>query len=228
MFINNYFRYFVETIKIIIMENIKKPLSIKVIYWITNITFWIYIATTVLALFLVGALLFFELDDLQLHVGMPVEVDIIEKGTLDLDILSSLANVQLVEMTGKVHFINTPPEVGRIYALFIFSVVLLFLYMFLIFKRFIGNVYNGIYFEIKNISLLKRISYALVLVWVFTAFYGYFQYFFLVNNMNFDTVNFTSSVQTYPFIMLIALFIWVLSHIFMKGSELNKESKLTV
>ena len=210
------------------MENIKKPLSIKVIYWITNITFWIYMAMTVLAFFLVGALLLFELDDLQLHVGMPVNVDIIEKGTLDLNMLSSLASVQLVEMTGKVHLINTPPEVGKIYALFIFSIVLLFLYIFLIFRRFIGNVYDGIYFDLKNISLLKRISYALIFVWIFTAFYGYFQYFFLVINMNFETIEFTSNVKTYPLILLVALFIWVLSHIFMKGCEIKEESELTV
>ncbi len=210
------------------METIKNPLSIKVIYWITNITFWIYLAITVLAFFLVGALLLFDLEDLQLHVGMPVDVNIIEKGTLDLSILSSLTSVELVEMTGKLHFINTPPEVGRVYALFIFSIVLLFLYMFLIFKRFIGNVYSGVYFDMKNISLLKRISYALVFIWIFTIFYGYFQYFFLVINMNFETIEFTSNVQTYPSILLVALFIWVLSHIFMKGCELQDENKLTV
>ena len=210
------------------METIKKPLSIKVIYWITNITFWIYIAVTILAFFLVAALLLFELDGLQLHVGIPVMVNVIETGTLDLNIVSSLVNVELVEMSGKVHFIDTPPEIGRVYSLFIFSVVLLFLYIFLIFKRFIGNVYSGIYFDMKNISLLKRISYALVIIWVFTAFYAYFQYFFLVRNMNFDTIEFTSEVETYPVILLGALFIWVLSHIFMKGCELQDESKLTV
>jgi len=210
------------------METVKNPLSIKVIYWITIITFWIYVAITVLALFLVGALMLFELDDLQLHVGMPINVNILETGTLDLNILSSLTSVELVEMTGKLHFINTPPEIGRIYAIFIFSVVLLFLYIFLIFKRFIGNVYKGIYFDLKNISLLKRISYALVFIWIFTVFYGYFQYFFLAINMSFETIEFTSDVNTYPSILLVALFIWVLSHIFMKGCVLQDENELTV
>ena len=210
------------------MESLKKPLSIKVIYWITNITFWIYVAISILALFLVAVLLFFKLDDLQLHVGIPVMVDVIEKGTLDLSILSSYASVQLVGMTGEIHFIDTPPEVGRVYALFIFSVVLIFLYIFLIFRRFIGNVYNGIYFDMKNISLLKRISYALVATWLFTVFYAYFQYFFLVINLHFDTVEFSGDVQTYPIILLVALFIWVLSHIFMKGCELQEEHNTTI
>ncbi len=210
------------------MEALKKPTSIKIIYWLTNITFWIYIVFAILGLILVGALLFFDLDDLQLHVGIPVMVDVIEKGTLDLNMLSSLAEVQFVEMTGKVHFVNTPPEVGRVYAIFIFSVILLFLYIFLIFKRFIGNVYDGLYFDMKNILLLKRISYTLVIIWLFTAFYAYFQYFFLVINMNFETINITSDITTYPIILLVALFIWVLSHIFAVGCKLEEENKLIV
>ncbi len=210
------------------METSKKPLSIKVIYWITNITFWIYVAVTLLALVLVAVLMFSELELLQLHVGIPVEVNVIEKGTLDLNMLSSLANVKLVEMTGNVHFIDTPPEVGRVYAVIIFSIVILFLYIFLIFKRFIGNVYDGLYFDLKNISLLKRISYALVIIWIYLVFYAYFQYYFLVINMNFDTIEFTSDVQTYPVILIVALFIWVLSHIFMKGCELQEEHNSTI
>ncbi len=228
MFINNICFYFAENLKLNIMETFKNPLSIRVIYWITNITFWIYVAITFLALILVAILLFFKLDDLQLHVGIPVMVNVIEKGTLDLNMLSSLVNIELVEMTGKVHFIDTPPEVGRVYALFIFSVVLIFLYIFLTFRRFIGNVYNGIYFDMKNISLLKRISYALVVIWLFTVFYAYFQYFFLVINMHFETVEFSGNVQTYPVILLVALFLWVLSHIFIKGCELQEEHNSTI
>jgi hypothetical protein len=210
------------------METIKKPLSIKVIYWITNITFWIYVAVTLLAFILVTVLLFSELDTLQLHVGIPVKVNVIEEGSLDLNMLSSFANVKLVEMTGKVHFVDTPPEVGRVYSVIIFSLVILILYIFIILKRFIGNVYNGLYFDMRNISLLKRISYALVIIWIYLVFYAYFQYYFLVINMNLDTVEFTGDVQTYPVILLVALIIWVLSHIFMKGCELQEEHNSTI
>jgi len=210
------------------MESLKKPFSIKVIYWITIVTFWFYIAVTVFATFFVAVLLFVGLDGLQLHVGLPVLLDIKEQGTLDLIMVNKFIDVEMVEMSGKIHFINTPVEVGRVYAIFMFAVVMLFLYIFLIIKRFITNVYNGIYFDMKNINLLKRISYGLVIVWVFTATYGYFQYFFLVNNLEFNSIEFSASVQTYPIILLFALFIWVLSHIFIKGVELQEENQLTV
>lgn len=210
------------------MESLKRPLSIKLIYWITTITFWIYVTITLIAIALIAVLLTIGIDGLQLHVGIPVHLDLVEQGTLDLPIVSRLIDVEMDDMIGSVHFIDTPIEVGRVYALFMFVVIILFLYIFIIIKRFITNVYNGIYFDIKNINQLKRISYALVMVWVFTLTYGYFQYFFLVNNMQFQTVKFSSSVETYPIILLFALIIWVLSHIFMKGVELQDENKLTV
>ncbi len=210
------------------MEYIVRPLSIKVIYWLTNITFWIYIVMTIIAIGLVGVLLLFDINNLELQVGIPVKALVKEVGTLDVNIASKLINVEMAEMSGKAHFKDTPAIISKVYALFIFGIVLLFLYIFLIFKRFISNVYDGVYFDYNNISLLKRISYTLVIIWLFTIFYAYFQYFFIVINLNFDTIEFTSNVETYPEILLIALFIWVLSHIFSKGCELQDENKLTV
>lgn len=211
-----------------IMQTIKRPLSIKVIYWITNITFWLYAAISVLALVLVVVLLLGILDNLQLHVGIPVAFNVVEQGTLDLNLSSTYINVEMVEMYGKLHFIDSPVIVGRIYSLFALSIVSIFFYIFYTFRRFINNVYNGKYFDFDNIALLKRISYALVATWVFTAIYAYFQYFFIVINLKFSGLEATGNVQTYPVILLVALFIWVLSHIFMKGCELQDENKLTV
>lgn len=210
------------------METIKKPLSIKIIYWITNITFWIFTVVSILLLFFSVALMFNIFGDLQLNVGIPVAVNILEQGTLDLDISSKYINVEFVEMYGKMHFIDTPAEIGRIYSIFILALISISFYIFLTFRRFIINVYNGMYFDFKNISLLKRISYALIVAWAFTAFYAWFQYFFIVKNLEFTTIETTANAQTYPVILLVALTIWVLSHIFMKGCELQDENKLTV
>ncbi len=208
------------------MHTNKKPLSIKVIYWVTNITFWIYVAASVILLFIVAALMFNIFGDLQLHVGVPVAINVLEHGILEVN--DNTINLKFVEMYGKVHFIDSPAFVGRVYGVFVLAIVSLFFYIFLIFKKFINSVYDGMYFNMKNISLLKRISYALVGVWAFTAFYATFQYFFLVKNLEFTTIETTGNVQTYPVILLVALFIWVLSHIFVKGCELQEENQYTI
>lgn len=210
------------------MEKNTNPLSIKVIYWITNITFWLYLAVTFLAMLLVIAIFATDMNELQLHVGLPILVNINEIGSLDLNMLSHITNVELTQMSGKIHFIDTPPEIARIYGIFLFLTMLLFLYVFVIIRKFVNNVYSGIYFNVKNINLLKRISYAMVIFWLFIVFYGYFQYYFLVINLQFNSLEITGDVQTYPGLLIAALGIWVLSHIFAKGCELQDLNQLTV
>lgn len=210
------------------MQTVKKPLSINIIYWITNILFWIFSAISVAGIILVGILMLGLLDNLQLHAGIPIAVNVIEQGSLDLNLSSTLINVEFVEMYGKMHFIDTPPALGRIYSAFMLIILIIFFYIFYTFRRFINNVYQGKYFDFDNIALLKRISYAMVVTWIFTAIYAYFQYFFIAINLNFKSLEVTSNIQTYPVILLVALIIWVLSHIFMKGCELQDETNYTI
>ncbi len=208
------------------MESEKKPLGIRIIYWTTNILFWIYVVTgTVLAIW---ALVFMLgiFDTAQLHVGVPIYVNILEQGSLDLG--DSQIGVQFSEMTGKLHFIDTPVFISRTYSVFMMAVALLFFYIFWTFRQFINTVYRGVYFDTENILSLKKIAYSLVGLWGFVVIYGYFQYFYLALNMHFETIEITGNVQTYPVILLAALFIWVLSHIFAKGSALQDEQNLTI
>ncbi len=208
------------------MEANKKPLSIKVIYWVTNIIFWLFTVVSVLAVAVAIALMFNLFGNTQLHTGIPVAVDILEQGKLEIN--NTITNVKFVEMYGKLHFIDTPAFLGRIYSIFIFIILGLFFFILLTFRRFINNVYKGIYFEINNIALLKRISYTLIGVWTFTVFYAYFQYYYIVKHLEFSSVKISGDIQTYPVILLFALFIWVLSHIFMKGCKLQEENNFTI
>ena len=211
------------------METLKRPTSIKIIYWITNITFWMFVVVAILGTALVTALMFDVFSgDLQLHVGIPVGINILETGILDLDLSSKYIDVQFTDMYGKIHFMDTPPDLGRIYGGYMLIILGIFLYIFLTFRKFINNVYKGKYFDIDNIYHLKKISYTLVGVWVFTAFYANFQYYYIAKNMQFNSIEITSDIQTYPTILLGALFIWVLSHIFQKGVELKHDNELTI
>ncbi len=210
------------------MDKLNRPTSIKLMYWITNIVFWLYIITTIAASILTIAIFFGMMNNLQLHVGIPILAELKETGILDTNLAPVLVDVELTKLVGTVHLIDTPVELARIYSGFMMTILFVFLYIMLTFKRFITNVYNGLYFDPRNINQLKRISYTLVIVWILTVFYGYFQYFFIVRNLQFTDIEFTANVETYPITLLIALVIWVLSHIFQKGSQLQEEQKLTV
>ena len=208
------------------MEHYKRPTSIKFIYWITQGLFWLFSIAALFAIAFSIGLMIGVFDKTQLHVGVPIEINVAEQGIAhinDTDIA-----VEFKQMQGKIHFIDTPPFIGRTYGIFIIIILSITLYIFTTFKNFITNVYNGQYFERKNIMLLKRISYALLGSWVFTVFYAIFQKFYLVNNLEFETIIFTNEYNTYPSILLVALLIWVLSHILLKGIEFKEESEYTI
>jgi hypothetical protein len=208
------------------METTKKHLSIKIIYWVTNVLFWVFIVAAILGFGLAMAFMFKVFDKTQLHMGVPVAVNILEKGSVELN--NSVSGVEFVEMYGKIHFIDTPPAIGRVYSFFILAALSFAIYIFYTFRKFITNVYRGVYFDLFNISLLKRISYALVGFWAFSVFYAYFQYYYLVKNLEFSSIEISGDVETNSYVLLSALFIWVLSHIFMKGCEIQEENSYTI
>lgn len=209
-----------------IMETKKTPQSVKIIYWITQGLFWLFSVSAILAVFFAIALLFNLLQDVKLNIGLPVEAHLVESGTYQVG--SELSEVKLKEMIGKLEFEKVPSDLKRLYGFYMIIALCITFYLFLTFRNFIIQVYKGLYFDRKNIMLLKRIAYGLLGMWIFIVFYGYFQYFVLVKNLQFESVEFMGKVETYPAVLISALLVWVLSHIFQKGVEIETENELTI
>lgn len=204
----------------------QKPISVKIIYWMTNVIFWIYAIASLFAIFFAGALIIGLLNKTQLHVGMPIAMDLSEIGLLEYN--GQSVDVEFVEMYGKIHFIDAPSEVTRVFGIFMLLALTLGLYIFMTFKKFITNVYHGEYFDRSNILLLKRISYALIAGWLFAVFYAMFQKFYFLKHLTFESIHVSGEYQTFNGVLIAALLLWVLSHIFQKGVELERENKLTI
>lgn len=208
------------------MERKQTPTSVKVIYWITQSLFWLFSAAGLFAIFFGLGLTLHLIHDVKLNIGLPVEASVVESGSFNYGEEST--NVQLKQMIGKIEFKNAPPQVQRIYGVFMIIVLSITFYLFLTFRKFITQVYHGLYFDKQNIMLLKRIAYGLLGLWVFILFYGYFQYFFIIKNLEMNSVVFHGKIETYPGVLLFSLIVWVLSHIFQKGVEIEKENELTI
>lgn len=209
------------------MKNLKKHLSIKVIYWFTQIVFWMFVVVFFASIAISFAMFTGLLgDDLQLHTGLPVEVNYTETGVLDIGVYKQ--EVEFVEGIGTIHYINTSPEIAKWFAGVLLGVVSISLYIFIMIKRFVGNVYHGYVFERFNIRMLKNIAYGLVVFWAFINIYIRVYYYTVAKNLKFEHLEITGQFNSYTVILIIALFLWVLSHIFMMGVRLQDEQQLTV
>lgn len=201
-------------------------LSIRLIYWMTQIIFWLFSSMGIFVLFFAFIQIFIPQELSDTTVGVPISLKVSEIGTLSIH--QQDIPVQFVKMDGSIKFGEHNDFLGRIYGGSMIIMYFLFFFIVFTFRKFITNVYWGKYFELSNIALLKRISYALSVFWLLTVVYSYFQYFYLVKNLKFSSVELSSDVNHFPEILLVALFIWVLSHIFMKGVQLQEENSLTV
>ncbi len=209
------------------METRKNPLSIRIIYWLTQISFWLFVAVFIGA-FAFNIALQLELlgDKMQIHAGLMSEVKYTEKGSLYL--FGQNQEVEFVEGTGKVHFINTNVVIAKWIGGLMLGIVSIFLYIFLMFKRFIGNVYRGDIFERFNIQMLQKMAYGLAGLWFFMIIYSRLFYYVVAKHIEFEHLEITGEMESYSYVLFIALFLWVLSHIFMTGVKLKDEQNLTV
>ncbi len=209
------------------MEEKKIPLSFHVIYWIMNII------TALFAIVSIGLIVFYVMlwtdffgNDLQLHVNLPGQVNIVSPGTMEYG--GSTVNIELVEAVTRIHFINTPPSLARNFILILLGVCAFGFFLLWTFRQFIVNVRKGFIFTISNIILLQRISYTLVGFWIFMIVYMRTTYYLISARVEVENVEIVSEFDNYPWILLMALFLWVLSHIFIRGLKIKEEQDLTI
>lgn len=209
------------------MEEKKSPLSIRIIYWFTNIASVLYLFTSATVLVLVTLLLFDVIgDDIQLHTNLPVKVDFMNEGLLQLK--GGDTRIHMVDALGSIHFIDTPKAITRIILPVLFLVIPIFGYLLWVFRKFIVNVKNNVIFDVKNIAYLKRFGFGLMGLWLTSVIYARVFYYTIAKQLTIENAEITSELPEYAGILLVGLFIWMISHIFKVGLDLQQEKELTI
>ena len=204
------------------METKKAPLSIRVIYWITNISFWIALGLSLILLvsnilLFTGAISSNNLYSRNLQVNVKVtDTPHTHTGNLNL-------NLKVADTANYLNFINPNNFFAKKVAPFLFLYFLIFTYLIWVFRIFITNVKRGETFTVKNIFLLKRISYALAAFWLVV-----FSSEQLANYYLSGQLEIYKSFLSNEYLLWDALFIWVLAHIFITGLKLQQEKELTI
>lgn len=207
------------------MKKNKTPMSFHVIYWIMNVVTGLFglIALAIIVFYVMLWTNFFG-NDLQLHVDLPGKVNYLQNGIL----AGSNIQVELVEASARIHFFNTPTYIARSFVMMLMGVMALGLFLLLTFRTFVANVRKGYVFTVSNITLLQRISYTLLAFWIILIIYQRIMYHYISSHVEIDNIEVLGEFNNYPGILLIALFIWVLTHIFRRGLKLQEEQALTI
>jgi hypothetical protein len=208
------------------MEKFKAPLSIKIIFILNEVVFWLFNLACVAALVLATLVLAGVLDEMQLHVSLPVAFNTEEVGYITVN--GQVSNVQLVEGYADIHFIDTPLHISRPFMFPVLLVCGILYFMLFTFRKFIRNVRRGTIFEMNNIKLLRVLSFGLLGFWFFWKLYDWIVGNLIGDRLRFGTIEITEQTQNHNAILIFSIVLWALSHIFIQGMKLKDENKLTI
>ena len=180
------------------------------------------------ATFIANLLLQFNVigDDFQLRIELPVTFNVKETGASQ--IYSESNPVRIEKASGKLYIIDTPVRFTKLMLRFLFPATALALFMAWKFKLFITNIKKGKVFEFNNINNLKHISYALLILFVLTKVYEQVVYHTAVKFMVFNSIEIEGGVEDKSDMLIAAMLLWVLAHVFIKGQELQEEHDQTI
>ncbi len=207
------------------METKKASLSIRVIYWVTNVLFWVLIIAS--TIFIIDAVLFYSgVKTSSGMVGETFPAEILVKKTSHFVMNNQTIKLEMVGTTESIVFSNPPDFISKQIAPLFLLKILALTYLLWFFRKFIKNVKRGEIFTIKNITLLKRISYVLAGYWIVLFVSSQIASYYITGPLNFSKIYLDFILTGH--LLWDALFIWVLAHIFITGLKLKQEKDLTI
>lgn len=165
-------------------------------------------------------------ENVQIGIEYPNSFSVVEEGMYTYG--SNSYSIRVTDASGVVKIDNPPPLIRIMLPLVILPLLSALLYMLWVFKSFTQNVKTGSVFHMINIRYLKRISYLLVGIWLYLQLLVTLYNTLIISKFNFESITFSHSYGGYGSILLFALFLWVLSHIFEKGAEIETDNQLTI
>lgn len=209
------------------MEQKNHPLSIRIILFLTNLGLGL-LALFLLVIVIVNIILYTNLynENIGISIPLPVEIDFLQTGKINIG--DKISDFKFSDSKTELSIKNAPSTFTRSAAFLALIVIMFSAYLLSIFRNFILNVKRGKTFSMYNILLLKKLAYGLSFFWLFAQLYTIIIDYFIVSHLEYEQIDIKYQLINYPEILILALFIWVIAHVFSTGLKLQEEQDLTV
>ncbi|MDF1548687.1 MAG: DUF2975 domain-containing protein [Bacteroidales bacterium] len=209
------------------MEQKNHPLSIRIILFLTNLGLGL-LALFLLVIVIVNIVLYTNMynENIGISIPLPVEIDFLQTGKINIG--DKISDFKFSDSKTELSIKNAPSTFTRSAAILALIVILFSAYLLSIFRNFILNVKRGKTFSMHNILLIKKLAYGLSFFWLFAQLYTILIDYFIVSHLEYEQIDIKYQLINYPEILILALFIWVIAHVFSTGLKLQEEQDLTV
>lgn len=209
------------------MERKIEHQSIWLLSVLTRIAFWALFAVSLLFISrCILKLTIPKFNDAYLNVAIPINFKVMDKGTLEFR--GNNLNAELNNAVGSIGFNEIPKSLTALISFLYLPFFIIGLLSLWYFKKFLLNVKGGNIFKTENARILKKIAYFILSLWIFRNMISAVLNFYISHKFIFKGIEFNDTISITFDYLWVALTIWVLSHIFEKGNEIEEENSLTI
>lgn len=205
------------------MEN---PINLRLLYLLTKISYWGLIA--IIAIVIFAGIIMLTLDPQLMKLGFSSDLSHIEE-VVYLKADSSIP----IKVEFSAESIEIPVKhLDRLTMSYLLLMSLMWLscmaFIVRYFKMFMRKVLDGQAFHLESISLIKKAAWGLVILEAIELITATIGHYYVQRNFDLGGLEHKFSWAFPSTVLILALTLWALAHIFQKGKELEDEQKLTV
>lgn len=209
------------------MLNVKPPFSIRLIYWISNMGFWVYVGIMAIMLVLMITMLTgYQIPVQKVRLALPIHFEVLEHGNLEL--ASGEYPLSIEATSAQLLFEEVPPPVLQFVVAMVLGVLLMGFGVLWYLKKMATNLYRGQFFEYANIAYLRNIAWFLLGFWAYHLLLMMVRAQYLIPSLTFESIRFDHRFDLNAGLLIFALALWGLCHIFSHGLHLQQEQDLTI
>ena len=160
--------------------------------------------------------------------GFHVQYERIDIPSSTLDNGNHESNIYLTNGEGRIHIENE--DYNFIYFRLLSAFIDTLLYIFIIFllRKIFSGLKTGEFFVKQNGIYIKKIAYAVLGLTLIPAFLNYFINIYIKKTLNIEGIIFKAQFEFDYGTVFLALLIFVLAQVFIRGTELKEDQDLTI
>jgi hypothetical protein len=166
--------------------------------------------------------------DLNKLTGFQIQFSKINLSELNQQQTDGANSVYLTNGEGRLHVPNTGKRFFFFRVILVFVDTILNIVIIYLLQKIFSNLKNGDFFVRENGIFIRKIAIIVLLLAVIPAIVNFILNHYLTNNIYIQGITFKASFNFDFTTTFLALLIFVIAQVFIKGAELKEDNDLTI
>lgn len=187
---------------------------------------WVFLLFLIIAAILIASNS--SLINLNKLKGFKIQFEKIELGQNNSNSSMAQSNAYLSNGVGRLHLQNTDDSFIFFRLISVFADTILYVFIIYLLQKIFKSLKTGTFFIRRNGIYIKRIAYAVLGIALLPDFINYLINIYIADKLNISGIVFKASYNFDLRTTFLALLIFVIAKVFIRGAELKEDHDLTI